>query len=369
MSDAVAQRETARGVGRGVGRGLERGIGLALPLAVSFLVAAAALLAIGENPAEIFALMAEEAFGNARRIAATLSAATPLLFTAVATAICFRSGVFNVGVEGAFLVGGLAAIFLGFTLPAGLGFLLLPLCLGFGGLIGAIWLWAPGLLLARYEVDEVVSTLMLNFVAAGITGYLVNGPLLSDYAGNNVTPLIHEAATLPRLMPPSTLHAGFLVGLLAILAYGLWCRHTPSGFEAALVGLNKRFARAVGVSVPGTIVLVMALSGLFAGLGGAAHGLGQMYRFSDGFSPGYGFTGLAVALLGRNSPWGIIFGAVLFGALASAGTTIQLFSNVPLDLVNIIQGTVMIFAAVEVGRIAVPALGRRRKRERTADGG
>lgn len=340
---------------------LDRGLGLVVPLAVAFAIAALVLLAIGENPLAIFALMAEEAFGSTRRLAATLSAATPLLFTAVATAICFRSGAFNVGVEGAFLVGGLAAIFLGFTLPASLGVALIPLCLAFAALVGAIWLYVPGMLLARYAVDEVVSTLMLNFVAAGITGYLVNGPLLSDYAGNNVTPLIHEAAKLPRLMPPSTLHAGFILGLLVVAVYGLWCTRTAAGFEGALVGLNKRFARAVGVSVPGTIVLVMVLSGVFAGLGGAAHGLGQMYRFSDGFSPGYGFTGMAVALLGRNRPLGIVFGAILFGALASAGTTVQLFSNVPLDLVNIIQGIVMIFAVVELGRITL--------RRRTARGG
>ena len=280
-----------------------------------------------------------------------MSAATPLLFTAVATAICFRSGVFNVGVDGAFVLGGLAAIFIGFTLPAGFGVTLIPLAFGAAALVGAVWLWLPGYLLARFEADEVVSTLMLNFVAAGISGYLVNGPLLSAKSGNNVTPLIHDVANLPRLMPPSTLHAGFLIGLVCVAAYGVWCQRTPAGFEGALVGENRRFSRAVGISVPRVIVLVMVLSGLIAGLGGAAHGLGQMYRFSDGFSPGYGFTGMAVALLARNHPVGIVFGAVLFGALASAGTTIQLFSSIPLDLVNIIQGTVMIFAVIELSRL------------------
>ncbi|WP_168193142.1 ABC transporter permease [Rhodophyticola sp. CCM32] len=333
------------------GAALQNSIGLALPLAVSFVISGLVLLGIGENPFAVFSLMAGEAFGNALRLAATLSAATPLLFTATATAICFRSGVFNVGVEGAFLVGGLGAVFLGFTLPASLGLALVPICLAFAALLGAIWLYLPGALLARYEVDEVVSTLMLNFIAAAITGYLVNGPLLSPVSGNNVTPLIHEAAFLPRLMPPSTLHAGFLIGLICVAAYGLWCVRTPSGFEGALVGLNKRFSRAVGISVPRMIILVMVLSGILAGLGGAVHGLGQMHRFSDGFSPGYGFTGMAVALLGRNTPVGIALGAVLFGALASAGTTIQLFSDIPLDLVNIIQGTVMIFAVVEIGHI------------------
>ena len=125
-------------------------------------------------------------------------------------------------------------------------------------------------------------------------------------------------------MPPSTLHSGFLLGLACVFAYALWSSWTPAGFEAKLVGLNKRFARAVGISIPSTIIVVMVISGLVAGLGGASHALGQVHKFSDGFSAGYGFTGMAVALLARNSALGIVFGAILFGALASAGTTIQL---------------------------------------------
>ncbi len=330
----------------------ERTLALVFPFVAALVVSGLVLLAVGENPFDVFALMAREAFGSERRIAATLSAATPLLFTAVATAICFRCGVFNVGVEGAFVLAGLAGAFIGFTLPAGFGVALIPLAFAFAALVAALWLYVPGLLLARYSVDEVVSTLMLNFVALGIAGYLVNGPLLSKVSGNNVTPLIHEVAELPRLLPPSTLHAGFYVGLLMVLAYGLWTRRTPSGFEGGLVGLNQRFSRAVGISVPGAIILAMVLSGIVAGFGGASHALGQLHRFAEGFSPGYGFTGMAVALLGRNTAVGILFGAILFGALASAGTTVQFFSDIPLDLVNIVEGTVMIFAVVEISRFA-----------------
>lgn len=332
---------------------LERGFGFAVPVLIALVVSAVVLLVIGENPLDTFSLMLTEAFGSPRRIASTLSAATPLLFTAVATAICFRAGVFNVGVDGAFLVAGLAAVVAGFSLPAGLGWALIPACLVIAAIFGAAWLFIPGWLLARLEVDEVVSTLMLNFIAVAITGYLVNGPFLSEQSGNNVTPRVHEAAELGRLMPPATLHGGFLLGLVVLVAYAFWVRRTPMGLEGAWVGLNKRFSRAVGVSVQRAIILAMVLSGVIAGLGGAAHGLGQLHRFTDGFSAGYGFTGMAVALLGRNNPVGMLIGAILFGALASAGTTIQLFSNIPLDLVNIIQGIVMIFAVVELGRITI----------------
>ena len=337
---------------RGIER-LEKGIGLVFPFIAALLVASLVLLVIGKNPLLVFSLIAQEAFGSPNRIAATLSAATPLLFTGVATAICFRAGVFNVGVEGAFVVGGLGAAFVGFALPASLGLLLVPTGFALAAAVSALWLAVPGYLLARYEIEEVVSTLMLNFVALGITGYLVNGPLLSEKSGNNVTPLIHEGAELARLIPPSTLHAGFLIGLFVLAAYGFWIRRTPAGIESAIVGQNRRFARAVGISIPGTIILVMVISGIVSGLGGASHALGQLHRFAEGFSPGYGFTGMAVALLGRNTAVGILFGSILFGALASAGTTVQLFSDIPLDIVNIIEGTVMIFAVVELGRIAL----------------
>lgn len=346
--------EAAMGFWRLASQQFGKGFGLAFPLLIAFLVAAAVLLVVGENPVEIFVLMASEAFGSDRRIAATLSAATPLLFTGTATAICFRSGVFNVGVEGAFVVAGLAAAYVGFALSPSFGVLLIPLGFTFAAIVAAFWLFIPGYLLAKFSVEEVVSTLMLNFVALGITGFLVNGPLLSELAGNNMTPEIHEQAELVRLMPPATLHAGFLVGLAIVIAYSLWTRLTPGGFESALVGHNKRFARAVGISIPATIILVMVISGVISGLGGASHALGQIHRFVEGFSPGYGFTGMAVALLGRNTSIGILLGAILFGALSSAGTTVQLFSDIPLDIVNVIEGTVMIFAVVELGRLTLP---------------
>lgn len=350
-----AVAETANGAGNGwqgrLGRIAGEAVRVTLPVLIAFGVGAVMLLIIGENPVDIYALMASEAFGSSRRFAATLSAATPLLFTAIATAICFRTGVFNVGVDGAFVVGGLAAATIGFALPAGLGVWLIAIAMLAAAAVSALWLSVPGYLLARLDIDEVVTTLMLNFIALGLTGFLVNTVLLSEASGNNTTDTIHEAAELVRLLPPSTLHAGFIIGLVCVAAYGVWTRLTPAGFEAGLVGLNRRFARTVGISIPATIITVMVISGVVSGLGGASHALGQLHRFSDGFSAGYGFTGMAVALLARNSAIGIAFGAVLFGALASAGTTVQLFSDIPLDIVNVIEGTVMIFAVVELGRL------------------
>lgn len=323
------------------------------PLVAAFVVAGLVLLAAGHNPVEVYMLLATEAFGSSRRIAATLSAATPLILTGLATAVAFRAGAFNVGVEGCLFVGGLAAATVGFTfvgLPAAL---LLPLALLAAVVVGSLWMLVPGLLKARLDVDEVVTTLMLNFIAISLTAWLVNGPLLAPGSANSATPMIADAARLPKLMPPSTLNAGFLIAIALLGLYALWGSRTALGFETRLAGMNPRFAIASGIDVPMLVIKMMLLSGAIGGLAGGIHALGNVGRFVAGFSPGYGFTGIAVALLGRGSALGIFLAALLFGALANAGATIQFFSDVPIEIVDILQGTVMIFAVAQLGRLFV----------------
>jgi len=321
------------------------------PFAVALAVGAVVLAATGSQPLEVYALLFREAVGSQERIASTLSSATPLLFTGLATAIAFRAGVFSIGVEGSFFVGGLAAAWVGFTVAGLSGPALALLCALAGAACGGAWAFGPGLARARWGVDEVVTTLMLNFVAIGLTAYLVNRYLLAPGVANSATPLVEEAALLPRLLPPSTLNAGFLVALALVVAYGVWVRRSSLGYEFGMVGTNPDFCAAAGISVARVVLLSMVVSGAIGGLGGAAHVLGVVHRFTEGFSPGYGFTGIAVALLGRNSAVGIVLAAILFGALASAGSTVQLFSDVPLDIVNVLEGTVMIFAVVQLVRV------------------
>jgi ABC-type uncharacterized transport system permease subunit len=335
-------------------------LGAAVPFAVALLAGAALLLLAGYDPFKVYALLAQQGFGGWDQWAATLSAATPVLFCAVATAVSFRAGIFNLGVEGGFYLGGLSGAVAGFTLTGLPGPVLIPAELGFGALVGGAWLTVPGVLRARFEVDEVVSTLMLNFVAVDLTAFLVNHVFLAPGAGNSQTPLIVVAGWLPRLLPPSTLNLGFVLALATLLAYDLWSRFTPLGFEARVSGHNVRFARAVGIDVPGLIVKTSVITGLIAGFAGAAHAAGLVHRFVAGFSPGYGFTGLAVALLGRNTVSGMFVGAVLFGALAAAGTTVQLFSDIPIQLVDVLQGIVTIFAVVRLGHLLRGVRRRRR---------
>jgi simple sugar transport system permease protein len=336
-------------MGAGALPAVARAGALAAPFALALLLGALVLAATGHEPLAVYRLMASEAFGGERRIAATLTAATPLLLTGLAAAVAFRAGVFNVGVEGCFYLGGLVAAVLGVWLAAWPAILLIPAALAGAAAVGGLWMIGPGLLRARLGVDEVVTTLMLNFIAVDLTSWLVNGPLLARGSANSATAPIAAAAELPRLLPPTTLHLGFVLSLALVALYGLWSRFTVAGFRSRLVGLNARFARAVGIDVPGLFLQTMALSGLVGGLAGGIHALGLVHRFVAGFSPGYGFTGIAIALLGRNSAVGIALAAIVFGALSSAGATIQLFSDVPIEIVEIIQGVVMIFAVARFG--------------------
>lgn len=323
------------------------------PLLVALVAAAIVLVLAGHNPLDVYRLLAVESFGSAKRIAATLAAATPLILTGLATAVAFRAGAFNVGVEGCVFVGGLAAAYVGFTYAGLPAMILLPAALAAAVIVGALWMLVPGLLKARLDVDEVVTTLMLNFIAISLTAYLVNGPLLAPGAANSATPMVAEAARLPKLMPPSTLNAGFLIAVALLFVYALWSNRTALGLETRLAGMNPRFAIASGINVPMLLVKMMLLSGAIGGLAGGIHALGSVGRFVAGFSPGYGFTGIAVALLGRGSALGIFLAAILFGALATSGATIQLFSDVPIEIVNILQGMVMIFAVARISWLFV----------------
>lgn len=322
--------------------------GLALvPIAAALVVGGIVLGATGWDPLSVYRLMLRESFGSWASIESTLAAATPLLFTGLATAIAFRAGVFNVGVEGSFVLGGLAGAWVGAELTGVGGWLVIPVALVAGLVVGGAWAAPPAILRARLGVDEVVTTLMLNFVAISLASWIVNTVLLAEGTANSASPLISERAELPGI-GGGTLTVALPLALVAIAIFAAWIKHSVSGFEVRMTGVNPAFARAAGVSVRRVIVTAMAWSGLVAGLGGAAHALGVVHRFVDGFSPGYGFTGIAIALLARNGAVGIVLASILFGALSSAGATVQLFSDIPLDIVDVLQGTIMIFAAVQV---------------------
>jgi general nucleoside transport system permease protein len=320
------------------------------PFAAALLVGAIILWATGRNAIETYRLLAHYSLGDWSAITNTLAAATPVMMTGLATAFAFRAGVFNVGVEGSLYLGAFAAAWVGFTFVHAASIPLIAAALALAAAAGAVVGLIPALLKVLWSVDEVVTTLMFNFVVIGLTSYLVNGPYLSLGTANSMSPLVASHAELPSLSPPSQMTAGILIAAGTAVVFWFVYARTTVGYELNTVGANRRFAAASGISVGRAIIVAMVVSGLIGGLAGGIQILGVNHRFIDHFSPGYGFTGIAVALLGRNSALGCVLAAIFFGALANGGSTVQLFTNIPLELISVLQGTVMIFAVIQLGR-------------------
>lgn len=330
-----------------------------VPVVIALLIGAIALAATGTNPLQIYGMLVAEAFGGTARIDATLAAATPLIFTGLAAAFAYRAGVFTVGVEGSFAFAGLAAAVIGSQVADLPPALAVTFSLVVGMVAGAVVALVPALLRAYLGVDEVVTTLMLNFIVIGVAGWLVQTFFLARGQANSATAFVWENAELPALNPPNQANVGLIIAVVLVIAYAVWAKRSQLGFEFQAVGNTPRFAVAQGMR--GRLVIMTALigAGVIGGLGGAAHTLGIVHRYSAGFSADFGFTGIAIALLARFNPVGILIGAIAFGALNAAGATVQLFVNIPIQLIGILQGTVMLLA---VAQFAVPRLRSRRQR-------
>ncbi len=318
-----------------------------LPVGMALFFGGVVILVTGGNPFHTYWLLGREAFGNWTHIRATLLSSTALLFTSTATAIGFRAGIFTLSAEGAFIAGGFAAAIVGALTMHIAGWIGILLLLFVGFLAGAIVALIPALLKAYLQVDEVVSTLMFNFVTAGIVTWLVQSFFLAPRMGNAATVYIAPNFNLPENFLWVSMSSGFFIALLVVLLYSILINRTRLGYSFKSLGYSKPFARAIGVVESRTILIAMLLTGGIAGLGGAVHLTGLVHRYVSGFSAGYGFTGLAIALLAKFKPLGLIGGSLLLGAISSAGSTVQLYTNIPLDIINVLQGFIMIAAVIE----------------------
>lgn len=313
----------------------------------------------GKDALDTYGVLFEWGLGTPRARANSLLAATPIIFTGLGTAIAFRAGILNVGVEGSLYMGALFAAWVGFTFTDLPALPLIALAFAVGAVAGGLWGLVPGYLKARLRVDEVVTTIMLNYVAIEFTSYMVqSGPFFVPGMANAMSKTVAEQAQLPQLVERSQLNASFILALLAVVVVIILMSRTRLGFSARMVGDNPLFARWSGIMVGRTILLVMFVSGLFGGLAGAGQVLGVHYNFTARFSRGFGFDGMTIALLGRNSPVGVLIGALLFGALRSGGTTIEVFTDVPIDLVDIVQALIIFFVAIDLN---LDFLSRRRR--------
>ncbi|MGE0883552.1 MAG: ABC transporter permease [Blastocatellales bacterium] len=334
----------------------------------AFIIGGFIVLAIGDNPIEVYRLLISSAFGLFDALGNftwdnwgyTLFYATPLIFTGLAVALAFKCGLLNIGAEGQLYIGAFAAAWVGITFAKMPGLVLIPMAMIAAMLAGGLWGAIPGILKARFGSHEVINTIMLNFVAIGLVSYLTQSrykapgdPIMqtvpiSDHAhiARFSTLLSPLGINIPQRIP---LNVAFLVALLACFLVWVFLWKTKWGYEVRAVGMNPSAAEYGGISVKRQIVLAMALSGALAGMVGIGEVLGYRYRYYHDFSPGYGFTGIAVALLGRNHPVGIVLAAILFGALIRGGLFVDIFTdNVSKDLVQVLQAIIILFVAMEM---------------------
>lgn len=310
----------------------------------AFLVGATVLWATGHSPIEAYAAMLAGAFGDVFGIGQTFTQATPIIFTALAFLFAFKCGLFNIGAEGQLLIGGFTAAVVGISFKSLPAFIHLPMAILAGAAGGALWVFIPAVLKAKLGAHEVITTMMLSYVALYLTSYMVNYPLKAP-GWVPQTVLVSPSAELPCILPPTQLSASFILALTlsGVTAYVL--KRTTIGYEVRAIGLNPSAAENSGINIKRGVILALVISGAMAGLGGAGEVLGVHRRFIDGFSPGYGWDGLAVALIGGLNPYGVILAAILFGALRSGGMVMNRVTGVPLDIIYILQSLVVLFVA------------------------
>jgi ABC-type uncharacterized transport system permease subunit len=323
-----------------------------LSILLAMLVGSLVIVATGKDPLVAFAALLQGAFGGWRQIGDTILRSTPLIFTGLAVAFGFRANLFNIGAEGQLFIGGLAAAILGVALGGLPWFVSVPAIIVLGALAGAAWAFIPALLKAKVGAHEVITTMMFSYIGRYLVSYLVNGPIRGDTAIPQ-TALIPPSATLPTFdkvltfLEPSRAHFGFILAIAVAIAIWLILKYTTLGYEVRAVGYNPLAAENAGISISWTTVRALCISGALAGLAGVVEVIGVHHRLFDQFSSGFGFTGIAVALLAKNHPIAIIPAALLFGALSAGGPAMQLEADVPLKLISIIQALVIFFVAAE----------------------
>lgn len=323
---------------------------LSVPLAAVFLaclIGALILAAHGANPFEAYAALINGSFGNIVAVGRTFEKTTPLIFSGLAVAFAFKAGLFNIGAQGQLLFGALTAAVVGFGLGGLPTIIHLPLALFAGAVAGCLYAAIQGALRVYTGAHEVITGIMLNYVAINFTDYLAGGPFKDPSPGNIIarTPLVLDSSKLADLGGVPT---GFIVALIAVLTVWWLIQNTTTGFEIRTIGLNVHAAAYAGIKVPQTMILTMAFSGLLAGMGGAIETLGVVYRYQPGFNVGLGFDGITIALLARTHPIGVIPAALLVGAMKAGSNQMQFSAGVAIGIIDVVLALILFFVAAEM---------------------
>jgi general nucleoside transport system permease protein len=321
----------------------------------AFVVGGLFVLAIGDSPIETYKLLIGSALWWPDGIGYTLFYATPLIFTGLAVTVAFRAGLLNIGAEGQLYVAAFATAWVGITFATLPGVVLVPLCFAAAMGAGAVWGAIPGLLKARFGSHEVINTIMMNFIAVALVSYFTQyhyripgDPIMETAPIGANAHIARLGAFIPGFPERIPLNVSFLFALLACVLVYLFLWRTKWGYEIRATGSNPSAAEYGGISIRRQIVLAMAISGGLAGCVGINEVLGYRHLYYDGFSDNYGFTGIAVALLGRNHPAGVLFAALLFAILTRGGVPVDAFTqHVTKDIVQILQATIILFVAAE----------------------
>ncbi len=351
-----------------------------LPMAallLAMLIGALIMIATSVAPATIlqsFVAMARGSLGSMHALSETVTAAIPLVLSGLGIGLAFRAGLFNIGAEGQMVVGGLATAVASFAITGLPIWIHLPLALVIGLSVGALYAAIAGILKAATGAHEVISTIMLNLISFRLLDYVLRQPVIQKEGRSDpISKAVLETAELPRLLAfidgNLRLHAGLFIMLLAVaLVYWLLFRSKP-GFAFRISGENPGAARYAGIHAGLTVVLAMAIAGALAGLAGATQISGVLGRATPGFTAGIGFDAIAVALLGRSHPVGILLAGLLFGALEAGGRQMQVDAGVSIDLIGIIQALIIIFVAAPLlVRRIFPPLFRERARKDPENG-
>lgn len=317
-----------------------------ISIILGLLVGAIVMVLSGYDPIKAYIALWDGIFGSPYEMGETVRQISPYLLAGLAVAFAFRTGLFNIGVEGQLIVGWFAAAYVGmaFELPKVIH---LPLTLLAAAAAGALWGLLPGLLKATLRVHEVIVTIMMNYIAL----YVVNALIDKVSGGSYKTERIQESASLrsnflSELTDFSTLHYGIIIALFMVIVMWFLLEKTKTGYELKAVGFNDHASQYAGMSVKKNIILSMVISGAFAGLAGAMEAIGTFGYISkmNGFT-GMGFDGIAVALLGANTPLGVVFGATLFGSLKYGSNNMPNVAGVPVEIVSIVIALIIFFVA------------------------
>ena len=339
-----------------------------LAVLASLLIGAVLILIEGGEPISSYTVLFSSVFSNPVNFGEAVVKALPIAFTGLAVVVAYRCGTFNLGAEGQLLLGAAGCIWFATRFSSQLPPpLVIVCCLMIGAVMGALWSLVPGVLKARFGINEIITTILMNYIGTYLVSWLVNGPLQESSHHNPQTDAIEKVCRLPILVRTTRIHLGviLLVVLSVIIYYYLF--YTAGGFRMRAVGLNRDAAACNGISIRTNVLKAMLISGAIAGFGGAVEILGVQFRLIDGFGAGYGFDGVAMALIGQLQPFGVLLVSMLFGILRTGANSMQRLAGIPVSVIDVIQALI-IFFVVSAGSIRL-IRERKTKNEKKEDVG